>query len=132
MKYSRRDFEKLRALQAEIKSLESTEAKPRAVLIFYKDYKTGKGVPKVDTGIDDGEDEARELQRKINAKRRKLVKAVADMEQFLDTVEDPTERAVLRYYYGDGLTQEEIGQRLNYSRSTIQYILAKFWEKNKE
>lgn len=126
---SKEHLEALRALKREIESLEATEPRPRLVQISYKDYRTGKGIPKTDVGIDDGSDEAQELQRKIESKRRALVRAVSALEDWLDAVEDPEDRAILRWYYVEGLTQEEIGLRMGYSRSAIQYKVQEFWNR---
>lgn len=126
---TRKDLEQLRALKKEIESLEAVEPKPREVVIFYKDYSTGKGIPKSDVGIDDGEDEASELLEKIERKRRELLRKISSLEDWLDAVEDPEDRAILRWYFVDGLTQEEIGHRMNYSRSLIQFRISEFFRK---
>lgn len=128
-KVTRYDLEKIRALKKEIESLEATEPTPTLVPIFYKDYKTGKGIPKSDVGFDDGSEQVNELRKKINAKRRQLIEAVTRLEDFLDGIEDPEERSILRWYYVEGLTQEEIARRMNYSRSLIQFRISRFWEK---
>ena len=126
---TKRDLEQLRGLIAEIETLARTEPQGRAVLIFYKDYRSGKGIPKTDVGIDDGEDEAKELAAKIRKKRRELVRQVSKIEDWLETVEDAETRAILREYYLDGKSQEEIGKALGYSRSAIQYKLDNPWRK---
>lgn len=123
----RRDLEKLRGLRAEIESLQHIRPKSRTVSIFYKDYRTGVGIPKTDVGLDSGEEERRELAKKILRKERQLSRRVSEIEDWLDSVPDPEMRAILRYYYADGMSQQEIGEKLGYDQSVISRRLAAFW-----
>lgn len=123
----RRDLEKLRGLRAEIESLQHIRPKSRTVSIFYKDYRTGKGIQKTDVGLDSGEEERRELVKKIMRKERQLSRQVSAIEDWLDGIEDPEMRTILRYYYADGMSQREIGEKLGYDRSTITRRIHMFW-----
>jgi RNA polymerase sigma factor (sigma-70 family) len=123
----REDLEKLRGLRAEIESLRHIRPKPRTVSIFYKDYRTGIGIPKTDVGMDSGEEERAELAKKILRKERQLARKVSEIEDWLESVPDPEMRTILRYYYEEGLSQREIGEKLGYERSTITHRLHVFW-----
>lgn len=125
--YTREDLESLRQLRNEIETLRRIRPKPQPVVIFYKDYRTGKGIPKSDIGIDEGENERRELARVIRRKEQRLLQKVRRLEAYLDRVQDPTMRSVLRMYYSDGMSQEEIGEKLGYSRQTITHLLTLWW-----
>lgn len=127
MKFTRTDLEHLRGLKVEIRSLEAIKPKPKVVPIFYKDYKTGKGVPKVDAGMDDGRNEAEDLATKILRKVTERERLILAMEDWIEAVPDPVERAILRLYYVEGLSQQEIGERVGYSQSGVSRILRNFW-----
>lgn len=125
----RKDLEQLRALKKEIESLECDLLKPKPTLvsIFYKDYSTGKGVPKSDVGFDEGEEEASRLLRILKRKHKELEEKAADIEDWIEHVEDSEMRTIIRYYYRDGLSQKEIAEKLGYERSTVAHKLKDFW-----
>ena len=50
------------------------------------------------------------------------------LENWLDSVQDPELRDILRLQYINGLTQEEIADEFGYSVITIKRRLRKFWE----
>lgn len=126
----RRDLEQLRALRKEIESLEYSlrEPRPSLVTISYKDYATGKGVPKSDVGYDDGEEEQNRLTRILKKKRKELEEKVAEILEWIDAIEDPEMRAIIWYYYSEGLSQEEVAERMFYDRRTIGRKLKNFWK----
>lgn len=126
----RKDLEQLRALRKEIESLEYSLKHPRPslVTISYKDYKTGKGIPKTDVGYDDGEDEFNRLSMILKKKRKELAERAAEIEAWIDAIEDMEMRAIIRYYYSEGLSQEEVAERMFYDRRTIGRKLKNFWK----
>ena len=126
----RRDLEQLRALRKEIESLEYSlrEPRPSLVTISYKDYATGKGVPKSDVGYDDGEEEQNRLTKILKKKRKELEEKVAEILEWIDAIEDPEMRAIIWYYYSEGLSQEEVAERMFYDRRTIGRKLKNFWK----
>lgn len=126
----RRDLEQLRALRKEIESLEYSlrEPSPSLVTISYKDYATGKGVPKSDVGYDDGEEEQNRLTRILKKKRKELEEKVAEILEWIGAIEDPEMRAIIWYYYSEGLSQEEVAERMFYDRRTIGRKLKNFWK----
>ena len=53
------EMEQCRSLRYEIESIERAMRSPRStvVAVFYKDYRSGKGIPKSRQEVDNGEDE---------------------------------------------------------------------------
>ena len=96
--------------------------------ISYKDYATGKGVPKSDVGYDDGEEEQNRLTRILKKKRKELEEKVAEILEWIGAIEDPEMRAIIWYYYSEGLSQEEVAERMFYDRRTIGRKLKNFWK----
>lgn len=125
---SRTDLERLRGLHAEIRQLRAMRPRRKEVVIFYKDYRSGKGIPKTDIGIDDGSNEAHELRTAIERAERRALKQAAAVEKWLENVKDPMMRVVLRAYYVEGKTQAEIADELGYSREWAKKKLHDFWE----
>jgi len=126
---TRHEMEQCRTLRQDIRSIEIAMKSPKStvVTIFYKDYRTGKGIPKSMQGMDSGEEELRILKGSLTACKRKLVRQLAKAEKFIETVEDGETRAVLRLYYIAGWSQEDVGKELHYSQSRISQIITTFW-----
>lgn len=124
------DLEKLRGMKAEIKSLslQAEDPEPTMEIIFYKDYRTGKGIPKYDVGSDFGAKKRIELEKRMRKLAQERLKMIEALEDELEQVEDPMMRTILRYYYRDGKTQEEIGDLLGYSREAIAKKITRFWQ----
>lgn len=129
---TKEDLQHLRGLKVEIESLRVIKPRPQVVPIFYKDYKTGRGVPKTDVGLDDGEQDALDLATKIARKIREREKLIEAMEDWIEDIADPVERAILRFYYVEGLSQQEIGDRTGYSQPSVSRVLARFWVQAEE
>lgn len=129
---TKKDLEQLRGLNFEIKQLSNMRPKSKEVVIFYKDYRTGKGIPKTDIGFDDGSNEANELRDLLSKKTRKLIRKAAEVEKWLDTITDPLDRVIVRAYYIEGKTQQEIGDAVGYSRERIAKKLKIFWLKHEQ
>lgn len=77
-------------------------------------------------GVD--EDAAAKLRRKLERKCSQLQDEIAELEVFLDGIDDPEMRLILRLLYVDGLSQEQIGSELGYTQSVISRKLKRFWE----
>ena len=77
MSMTRKEMEQCRSLRYEIASIETAMRSPRStiVAVFYKDYRTGKGVPKSRQEVDHGEEELRILKGSLNICKRKLAKS---------------------------------------------------------
>lgn len=126
---TREDMEGLRGMLGEMDSLsvELMAPTPKMQVIFYKDYRTGKGIPKTDIGSDGGSEEEARLLKEIRKLRKERAKRILRMEKFLERVPDPEMRTILRMYYRDGKSQREIGERLGYDRSMISRKISAFW-----
>lgn len=68
------------------------------------------------------------LGEKLNAKLDKLQELVLDIENGIEEIEDSQTRSIVRLYYRNGLTQEEIGKELGYTQSAVSLKLKKFIE----
>ena len=122
-------MEQCRSLRYEIASIESAMRSPRStvVAVFYKDYRTGKGVPKSRQEVDHGEEELRILKGSLSVCKRKLAKRLLQAEKFIEGVEDTEMRTILRMYYLNNASQKEIGDMMHYSQTAISTKLSVFW-----
>lgn len=125
-------LEKMRVLRTEIRLLEADLYN----LPHTKDSVTGSMVdyPYIQTtipisGIDESAGKA--LKKKIARRVEQLRRELTELEEWLESVEDPEMRIILRMYYGQGETQEEIGKSLGYTRSAIAVKLKRFWDSSK-
>lgn len=122
-------MEQCRSLRYEIASIESAMRSPHStvVAVFYKDYRTGKGVPKSRQEVDHGEEELRILKGSLSICKRKLAKRLLQAEKFIEGVEDTEMRTILRMYYLNNASQKEIGDMMHYSQTAISTKLSVFW-----
>ena len=122
-------MEQCRSLRYVIASIESAMRSPRStvVAVFYKDYRTGKGVPKSRQEVDHGEEELRILKGSLSICKRKLAKRLLQAEKFIEGVEDTEMRTILRMYYLNNASQKEIGDMMHYSQTAISTKLSVFW-----
>ena len=129
MSMTRKEMEQCRSLRYEIASIESAMRSPRStiVAVFYKDYRTGKGVPKSRQEVDHGEEELRILKGSLSICKRKLAKRLLQAEKFIEGVEDTEMRTILRMYYLNNASQKEIGDMMHYSQTAISTKLSVFW-----
>ena len=98
------------------------------VNVYYKDYRTGKGIPKSRTEYDYDHQEWNKLKKKLRRKIKTLGRLVIRAEEFISGIEDSEMRTILRRYYINGDTQDDIGKELHYDRSTISKKIERFWE----
>lgn len=126
---TRKEMEQCISLRKEIKAIEASMESPRStyVTVFYKDYRTGKGIPKSLTGLDDGESELRILRAYHKQQIRKLKKRLDQAEKFIDGLDSSEMRTILRMRYINGNSQQEIADELHYSQSIISRKLTVFW-----
>ena len=68
------------------------------------------------------------LQRKLDELQDLLFK----MEEKIDQIPDATIRTIVRLYYRNGLTMDEIGREIHYSRQWVSKLLDNFFESMKE
>ena len=123
-------LKKLRALLLELEHLESeyTDAicfPKEEVVDSAKDYTTGHPHTISISGY--GDSSYADVRQKIYDKQRQIQIEIAYLESWLDSVDDPELRDILRLQYVNGLTQEEIADELGYSVITIKRRLKNFW-----
>ena len=125
----RKDLEDCIALRHEIQAIKESMENPKStyVSIFYKDYRTGKGIPKSMTGLDNGEEQLRILTEALIDRRKKLIRKLASAEKFINGLDDTEIRAIFRMYYINGTSQAEIGRIMNYSQAAISTKINAFW-----
>ena len=126
---TREDMEQLISLESEIKAIEASMKSPKSryVPVCYKDYRTGKGINKVSFEDDGGKQEMEELRRKLTARKYRLRRKLIEAEAFIGGLKDSQMRTILRMYYINGCTQEEIGNELHYSAARISQKISGFW-----
>lgn len=126
---TRKEMDECRHLPIEIKSIEAAMKSPRVqdVIVFYKDYRTGKGIPKVKREHDGGEEDLKKLTKSLEAYNKKLTKRLREAEEFIQTIDDPEIRTIFRLYYIAGMSQEQIGAKLHCVQSRISQIINQFW-----
>lgn len=130
---TRNEMEQCISLRAEIKAIEESMKSPKStyVTVFYKDYRTGKGIPKSLEGLDNGEEQLRELKAYHKNRCRKLLRRLKQAEKFIEGIEDSEMRTILRMYYINGSNQQEIADTLNYDQASISRKLDRFWKREK-
>lgn len=126
---TRKEMEQCISLRHEIKAIEESMKSPKStyVSVFYKDYRSGKGVPKSRQEIDNGEEELRILKAYHTRYKRRLLMKLTEAEKFIASIEDSELRTILRMYYINGAGQKEIGDALHYDQTTISKKLRSFW-----
>lgn len=126
---TRAEMEQIKTIPREIDAIKDTLNNPRIeyVNVYYKDYRTGKGIPKSRSEYDYDHMEWNKLKRKLKRKIERLARLVVKAEKFIETIDDSEMRTILRQYYINGHTQEAIGSQLGYDDSTISKKLDAFW-----
>lgn len=124
-------LKKLRALVKEAEHLQSQYIDAicfpkEQVVDSYKDYSTGFPHTKSISGY--GDSSYVDVRQKLYKKHRQIQQEIAFLEDWLDSVEDPELRDILRLQYINGLTQEQIAAELGYSERTIRRKLCEFWK----
>ena len=128
MKLTKERLEKLRALKQELNTLEYnyiTMPTSEYVGDTAGDYRTGqKRIIRIQ-GVTDAK--YRELGDKIAIKSQRLANEIIALEEFLDGVDDSVMRDILRLYYAEGRTLEEVGKKKGYTPSAIYYKIKNFF-----
>lgn len=126
---TRRELEQCRSLPDEIKSIEAAIRSPKSttVAVFYKDYRTGKGIPKSRQETDNGEEYVKLLTRLLNNRKKKLRKRLLEAEEFIEGIEDSRMRTILTRHYLEGLKQKDIAKELHYTPTRISQLISAFW-----
>lgn len=125
---------RLKKLRALIREAEHLQSEYNDALCFpkeqvvdsYKDYSTGFPHTKSISGY--GDSAYVDVRQRLYDKQLQIQGEIAFLEDWLDAVEDPEMRDILRLQYVNGLTQEEIAVELGYARETVSRKLRAFWE----
>lgn len=125
---------RLKKLRALIKEAEHLQSQYMDAICFPKefvqdsanDYRTGQPHPISISGY--GDSSYVDIRQRLYEKQRQIQAEIAFLENWLDSVEDPELRDILRLQYVNGLTQEEIAVELGYSVITIKRRLRDFWQ----
>ena len=128
---NRKKLESLRSLKQELDTLCNKYMKTptyQEEADTYGDYSLGMKRTKIVRGQSDYR--SKKIADRITNKSKKLEKEILQLEEFLDKVEDSEMRDILRLYYAEGLSQEEIGKRKGYSRSAVATKIKNFFERN--
>ena len=96
----------------------------------YKDYRTGKGIPKALIGVEIDEKVVRKRERELENKLGEIEQAIKSIESEIDKVKDIELREMLRLYCINEETHEKIGEIMGLERSTISKRLSSFWKKS--
>ena len=124
------ELEQIEKLKGEIKTLQSQISDVQSHIV--SDTVTGCTPSRPDkhviriTGIDTTKSD--KLHRKMRIKLEELQELLYDLETWIEELPDPEVRNIMRLYYRNGLTQEEIGRELGYSRQRIGQKLNEFLE----
>lgn len=125
---------RLKKLRALIKEAEHLQSQYMDAICFPKefvqdsvnDYRTGQPHPISISGY--GDSSYVDIRQRLYEKQRQIQQEIAFLEDWLDSVEDPELRDILRLQYINGLTQEQIADELGYARETVSRKLKVFWE----
>ena len=70
-----------------------------------------------------------ELITKLHNERAELERMKLEIDIFLTTIFDSRDRLVFEYLYRDGMTQQEVADKLFLDRSTVSKIVDRYTEK---
>lgn len=125
---------RLKKLKGLIKEAEHLQATYDDLICFPKeqvqdavnDYKTGHPHTLPISGY--GDSTYTDLRQRLYEKLSTIQEEISFMEQWLNSVDDPEMRDILRLLYINGLTQEQVAAELGYTRAAIAQKLKRFWD----
>ena len=105
---------RLKKLRALIREAEHLQSEYNGALCFpkeyvsdsYKDYSHGHGQVRAVSGY--GDSSYVDIRQRLYEKQRQIQEEIAFLENWLDSIDDPEMRDILRLQYINGLTQEQI------------------------
>lgn len=126
-------IKQLKALRREAEGLKYSidHAKPEIVTDYYKDYRSGRGIPKSLLGLAFNEKGISSRERRLKRKLDEISKLIEAIEKEIEAIGDPDMRTILRMYYIEELSYREIEEQTFISKSTIQRKLKNFAENEK-
>lgn len=123
------ELEKLKSLKLEVKQLEEELRNlpfvPATVKGSMNTFPYIERTFKV-LGVD--EKKGRQVRERLDSKLNEIQNQILVMEAYLDTVDDPEMRTILRLKYRNGLTNQRIADELGYSKSAITMKFSRFFE----
>lgn len=132
---TRKDLEQLKMLKLEIKTL--SEEISRAEKSTVVDVVIGSRLsipydahPIIVQGVSSAKVSG--LYLRLNRRCDELQDRLYEIEEWIESLPDPETRVIVRLYYRNGLTQEDIGRELGYSRQRIGQKLNSFIENIKD
>lgn len=128
------DYESVRQLKTLRRAAEGlrysiTHPPYTIVTDYYKDYRTGRGIPKALIGVEIDEKVVRKRERELEDKLGEIEQAIKSIESEIDKVKDVELREILRLYCINEETHEKIGEIMGLERSTISKRLSSFWKR---
>ena len=120
-------LKQLKALRREAEGLKYSidHAKPEIVTDYYKDYKTGQGIPKSLLGLAFDEKGISSRERRLKRKLDEISRLIEAIEKDIEAMDDPDARTILRMYYVEERSQEEVADAMHCDRTTISKRLKK-------
>lgn len=129
----RKDFEQLRMLRQELKTIEEKLAKiPSKEYVgdTYGDYRTGQKKIRLIQGTSSKRHD--ELAKRYRLKAELLKAKILATEEELEQIDDPVIRDIFRLYYQEGMSEEQVADRKGYSRPRISQLINGFWSGDKD
>lgn len=123
-------LKQLRSLRREAEGLKYSiaHAKPEIVTDYYKDYRNGRGVPKSLVGLTFNAKSINARERRLKSKLGEIRGLIEAIEKDIEAISDPDMRSILRMYYIEERSQEEIGSVLGYDKATISRKIKAFYK----
>lgn len=123
-------IKQLKALRREAEGLKYSidHAKPEIVTDYYKDYRSGRGIPKTLVGVDFDWKGISSREKRLKRKLDEISKLIEAIEKEIEAICDPDMRTILRMYYVEERSQEETGGVLGYDKATISRKIKAFHE----
>ena len=91
------------------------------------DYRSGYPVPQSVVGTDWKQYDSKKAKREKQIE--KLEKECAQIEEFVESIEDSTIRRIFRKYYLEGKTQEQVADEIHIHRSRISKKITDYLKK---
>lgn len=120
-------IKQLKALRREAEGLKYSidHAKPEIVTDYYKDYRSGRGVPKSLVGVDFDWKGISSREKRLKRKLDEISKLIEAIEGEIEAIGDPDMRTILRMYYIEERSQEEVADVMHCDRTTVSKRLKK-------
>ena len=124
-------IKQLKALRRAADGLRYSITHPPYTIVtdYYKDYRTGKGMPKALIGVEIDEKAIGKREKELERKLGEIEQAIKSIEREINQVKDIELREILRLYCINEETHEKIGEIMGLERSTISKRLSNFWKR---